>query len=73
MKKVFASMMLMFSPAIGFKGSHRELGGHGTGVVTHIEAMQGTTGGLVKQTTQDVWIWDNSPEDLPAASNATCN
>ena len=51
MKKAFASMMLMFQPAIGFTGSHGGLGERGTGVVTHTEAMQGTTGGLVKQTT----------------------
>ena len=63
----------MLAPSIGFAGGHAGLGGHGTGVVTNTEAMQGTTGGLVKQTTQDVWIWDNPPEDFPAASNVTCN
>ena len=57
--KKFASILLMLAPSICFAGGHGGLGGHGTGVVTHTEAMQGTTGGLVKQTTQDVWIWDN--------------
>lgn len=66
-------MMLMFAPALGFAGGHRGLAGHETGVVTNTEAMQGTTGGFVKQITQNRRVWDNPPEDFPAASNATCN
>ena len=63
----------MLASSIGFADGHAGLGGHVTVVVTNTEAMQGTTGGLVKQTTQEVWIWDNPPEGFPAASSATCN
>ena len=73
MKKIFASVLLLLAPSIGFAGGHAGLGGHGTGVVTNTESMQGKTGGIVKLTNQDVWIWDNPPEGFPAASNATCN
>ena len=43
MKKIFASVLLLLAPSIGFAGGHGGLGGHGTGVVTNTEAMQGKT------------------------------
>jgi hypothetical protein len=39
----------------------------------NVETMQGTSGALVMQTTQDVWMWDDPPEGFPAATTATCN
>ncbi len=65
-------MALLVAPATGTAGDHEGLGGHGAGIVTHTKKLQRTAGGLVKQTTQDVWIWDNPPVGCPTASNATC-
>ncbi|NCV68342.1 MAG: hypothetical protein EBW61_11455 [Rhodobacteraceae bacterium] len=34
--------------------------------------MEGKTGVLLSQTSEDVWIWDNAPEGYPTASTASC-
>ena len=73
MKKIVIVALLAVVPTLSFAGGHGDLGGHGTGVTIDTHVMEGKTGGLVMQTTQDVWIWDNPPEGFPAASTATCN
>ena len=73
MKNLATAALLTCFPALVFAGGHGSLGGHGTGVTIDTHVMEGKTGGLVMQTTQDVWIWDNPPEGFPAASTATCN
>ena len=67
MKNFAAAALIACSAALVFAG------GHGTWVTIDTHVMEGKTGGLVMQTTQDVWIWDNPPEGFPAASTATCN
>ena len=67
MKNLATTALLTCFPALVFAGEHR------TGVTIDTQVMEGKTGDLVMQTTQDVWIWDNPPEGFPAASIATCN
>ena len=73
MKKSILALVALLMPAVALSGGHAELGGYGTGVTIDTHVMEGKTGGLVMQTTQDVWIWENPPEGFPAASTATCN
>ena len=73
MKKLLAASLLALAPTISLAGGHSGLGGHGTGMTMNVETMQGTSGALVMQTTQDVWMWDDPPEGFPAATTATCN
>ena len=73
MRKSIIAFAALLIPSLAISGGHAELGGYGTGVTVDTHVMEGKTGGLVMQTTQDVWIWDNPPEGFPAASTATCN
>ena len=73
MKKIVTAALVAFVPALSFAAGHADLGGYGTGITIDTEVMEGKTGGLVMQTTQDIWVWDNPPEGFPAASTATCN
>jgi hypothetical protein len=73
MKKLLVASLLALVPTISLAGGHSGLGGHGTGMTMNVETMQGTSGALVMQTTQDVWMWDDPPEGFPAATTATCN
>ena len=73
MKKTFTAALIAVVPTLSFAGGHGDLGGYGTGVTTDTHIMEGKTGSLLMQTTQDVWIWDNPREGFPAASTATCN
>lgn len=73
MKDLLAASLLALAPTISLAGGHSGLGGHGTGMTMNVETMQGTSGALVMQTTQDVWMWDDPPEGFPAATTATCN
>ena len=73
MRKSIIAFAALLIPSLAISGGHAELGGYGTGVTVDTHVMEGTTGGLVMQTTQDVWIWENPPEGFPAASTATCN
>ena len=70
MKNFTIAALIACSPELVFAGGHGNLAGHGTGVTIDTHIMEGKTGGLVMQTTQDVWIWDNPPEGFPAASTA---
>ena len=56
MKKIVIAALLAVVPTLSFAGGHGDLGGHGTGVTIDTHVMEGKTGGLVMQTTQDVWI-----------------
>jgi len=73
MKKLFAALLFVLAPTVSLAGGHSGLGGHGTGMTMNVETMQGTSGTLVMQTTQDVWMWETPPEGFPAATTATCN
>jgi hypothetical protein len=73
MKKLLAASLLALAPTISLAGGHSGLGGHGTGMTMNVETMQGTSGALVMQTTQDVWMWDDPPEGFSAATAVTCN
>ena len=73
MRKSIIAFAALLIPSLAISGGHAELGGYGTGVTVDTHVMEGKTGGLVMQTTQDVWIWENPPEGFPAASTATCN
>ena len=73
MKKVLSIVALSILPSVALSGAHGGLSGHGTGIVTDNEVMEGKTGALIKRTTEDIWIWDNPLAGFPAASSATCN
>ena len=73
MKKLFTALLLALAPTVSLSGGHSDLGGHGTGMTMNVETMQGTSGALVMQTTQDVWMWDDPPEGFSAATAVTCN
>ena len=73
MKKVLSILALSVLPSVTLAGAHGGLSGHGTGIVTDKEVMEGTTGALIKRTTEDIWIWENPPAGFPAATSATCN
>ena len=73
MKLLILSALISIIPVLGFADGHPELsGGMGTGISIDNQVMGGKSGVLIKNTTQDVWIWDNPPEGFPKASSATC-
>ena len=73
MKKLLAASLLALAPTISLAGGHAGLSGVGTGITMNVETMQGTSGALVMQTTQDVWMWDDPPEGFSTATTVTCN
>ncbi|MBL6840185.1 MAG: hypothetical protein ISQ82_05390 [Rhodobacteraceae bacterium] len=73
MRKSIIAFTALLIPSLAISGGHAELGAYGTGATVDTHVMEGKTGGLVMQTTQDVWIWENPPEGFPAAPTATCN
>jgi hypothetical protein len=73
MNKFVAAMLLAVAPTISLAGGHSAFSGHGTGVTTNTNVMEGVTGVHVHNTTNDVWIYDNPPEGFPAAVHAHCN
>ena len=72
MKQLIISAMIAFIPLLGFAGGHSGFGGTGTGITIDNEVMEGKSGVLVKNTTSDVWMWENLPEGFPTATSATC-
>jgi hypothetical protein len=66
MKKLLLVLLLALAPTISLAGGHAGLSGVGTGITMNVETMQGTSGALVMQTTQDVWMWDDPPEGFSA-------
>ena len=67
MNKFVAAMLIAVAPTISLAGGHSAFSGHGTGVTTNTNVMEGVTGVHVHNTTNDVWIYDNPPEGFPAA------
>ena len=72
MKKMLAASTLALMPTLALAGGHSGLGGTGTGITVDNQVMEGKTGFLVKNTTSDVWMWDNPPEGFHKATTATC-
>ena len=72
MRKMLAGSILALMPTLALAGGHSGLGGTGTGITVDNEVMEGKTGVLVKNTTSDVWTWDNPPEGFYTATAATC-
>jgi len=72
MKKMLTGSILALMPTLALAGGHSGLGGTGTGITVDNEVMEGKTGVLVKNTTSDVWTWDNPPEGFHKATAATC-
>ena len=72
MRKILAGSILALMPTLVLAGGHSGLGGTGTGITVDNEVMEGKTGVLVKNTTSDVWTWDNPPEGFYKATAATC-
>ena len=74
MKKLIFCALFGIFPLVGFSDGHPALnGGVGTGITIDNQVMEGKSGVLVKNTTQDVWMWDNPPEGFPKATSATCS
>ena len=72
MRKMLAALTLALIPTLTLAGGHSGLGGTGTGITVDNQVMEGKTGFLVKNTTSDVWMWDNPPEGFHKATTATC-
>ena len=72
MKQFVLSAILLIIPSLSLAGGHSGFGGIGTGITINSEVMEGKSGTLVKNTTDDVWIWDNLPEGFHKATRATC-
>ena len=75
MKNLKHLILTIFSasvPNFALAGGHSDFGGHGTSVITGSNIMEGSTGVLLSQTSEDVWIWDDAPEGYPTASTASC-
>jgi hypothetical protein len=62
MRKIVIAFAVLLMPSLALAGGHSGLGGNGTGITVDNEVMEGKTGFLVKNTTSDVWTWDNPPE-----------
>ena len=71
-RKFLLSAAIILAPTLTSAGGHSAFGGHGTSVITGSSTMEGKTGVLLSQTSEDVWIWDNAPEGYPTASTASC-
>ena len=72
MKCFILSALITITPLLGFAGGHSGFGGTGTGITTESEVIEGKSGTLVKNTTSDIWMWDNLPEGFHAATSAQC-
>tara|TARA_B100001057_G_scaffold308093_1_gene308193 strand:+ start:154 stop:612 length:459 start_codon:yes stop_codon:yes gene_type:complete len=72
MKNIITTAALLLIPFTALAGGHSGLGGHGTGITVDSKVIEGKTGMLVQNMTNDVWIWDNPPEGFDAATNASC-
>lgn len=72
MKRLILSAIIAIMPVYSFAGGHSGFGGTGTGITIDNEVLEGKSGVLVKNTTSDVWIYDNLPEGFPKATSATC-
>ena len=72
MKNIITATALILFPFIALAGGHSGLGGHGTGVIVDTKVLEGKTGVIVQNITEDIWIWDNPPEGFDAATTASC-
>ena len=72
MKNIISTVALLLLPLTAFAGGHSGLGGHGTGITVDSKVIEGKTGILVQNMTDDVWIWDNPPEDFDSATSTSC-
>ena len=72
MRKILTASTLALMPTLALASGHSGLGGIGTVVTVDNEVIEVKTGVLVKNTTSDVWIWDNPPEGFSKATAATC-
>ena len=71
MRKILIAFAVLLTPSLAQAGGHSGLGGTGTGITVDNEVMEGKTGVLIKNTTSDVWTWDNPPEGFHKATAAT--
>ena len=72
LKNVVSAISISLLPSLALAGGHSGLGGKGTGTVVELKTMEGKSGVLVRQTTKDIWLWDNPPEGFHKATTATC-
>jgi len=72
LKHLALAISVAATPNLTLAGGHSKFSGQGTSVITGSNVMEGSTGVLLSQTSEDVWIWDNAPEGYPAASTASC-
>ena len=72
MKNIITATALILFPFIALAGGHSGLGGHGTDVIVDTKVLEGKTGVIVQNITEDIWIWDNPPEGFDAATTASC-
>ena len=54
MKNIISTVALLLLPLTAFAGGHSGLGGHGTGITVDSKVIEGKTGILVQNMTDDV-------------------
>ena len=74
MRFLLITILAALIPTIAFANDHTTPGaGYGTAVTVGSKKMEGTSGVLMHQTTNDVWIWEKPLKGFPKATSATCD
>ena len=72
MRHIILTVFFAIIPVVSFSGGHSGFGGKGTAVTIENEVMKGKSGVLVKNTSSDVWMWNNLPKGFPSTTSAQC-
>ena len=74
MRFLLITILAALIPTMAFANDHTTPGaGYGTAVTVGSKKMEGTSGVLMHQTTNDVWIWEKPLKGFPKATSATCD
>ena len=66
MRFLLITILAALIPTIAFANDHATPGaGYGTAVTVGSKKMEGTSGVLMHQTTNDVWIWEKPLKGFP--------
>jgi len=74
MRLLLITLVAAIILSMAFADGHTTPGaGYGMAVTVGSKKIEGTSGVLVHQTTNDVWIWENPLKGFSKATSATCN